>query len=504
MQFNNEVEIMFSSNQLVIDDSQYLRLAIAPSIQEKAWNQAQYHSNAIARHNAYLNYISLYTMIHWFTDEEAEPAEIIDQPAIYPSENSLPSVWEVVNGAGIMLGEKKIIVIPSEIEDLEEFCVPQEWVDIPDWAGDYYLAIQVNLEPEEDECWIEICGFTTHRYLKAFGDYSQSDRTYRLTLDKLNQDIAVIEVALPLRMQAEIPKLPKLLESQAQKLLDILSDSSIYTPRLRVNHDVTFEQWAGLIVNQHWRQQLYTRRIDQLAASPITASINQVKNLSSQLVHLTNWFQSFQPIVDFIDEWLINQPQLKLVPVRGQIEAETISENDVARAIRILQSHKTGSILKSTAEYLGEIAAGTRNQAAIRTLIQLIDTTKDAETRWQAAFSLGKIDPGNPQSGIEKCRLIDLQMQLSSHQVILKVGIMPKDDQRMSIWLSVKPHQETELPPDLKLSVLSESGEPITKLEVSARIGDRLISRVFNAQIGSRFLVQLTLNEATFTQEFLV
>ena len=256
---------MFSSHKLVTDYSQCLRLPVSHFIHKDAWEKAQTHSNAIARQNAFLNYISLYTMINWFTDEEAEPEANIDQPTIYPGEDSLSSIWELVNGAAIALGEKKIVIIPCDIEDSEEFIVPQEWVDIAEWAGDYYLCVQV--KTEEDECSIEVYGFTTHRYLKSVGDYNANDRTYKLALNSLAENLAIMKIAFPLQMRTEIPELPKLSEFEAEKLLEVFSNSSIYTPRLRVK-DMSFEQWAGFIVNQHWRQQLYEGRIGKLAPSP--------------------------------------------------------------------------------------------------------------------------------------------------------------------------------------------------------------------------------------------
>ena len=35
------------------------------------------------------------------------------------------------------------MLIPSEAIDDSELEVPQEWVDIPSWAADYYLAVQI-------------------------------------------------------------------------------------------------------------------------------------------------------------------------------------------------------------------------------------------------------------------------------------------------------------------------------------------------------------------------
>ena len=294
--------------------NEYLHLPILPSIQEQAWKQSQHHSHTIARHNSYINYLSLYTLIDWFRNEQS-----LAEPVIYPSAKSLSSIWEVVNGAGIKLGERQIVIIPCEISEFEEFSVPQEWVDIPEWVGDYYLAIQVNLEPEEDECWIEVCGFTTHSYLKNLGKYNFHDRTYAITVDNLIQDITVMEITLPLEMKAEIPELPHLSAVKAEELLQMFANSSIYSPRLRVN-DITFEEWAALLVNDSWRQQLYEQRMGKLVTSSNLVSTNTTKaaqGISSKIDHIVAWITTtlenfcdlVQPIFEHDSEILI--PEFK-------------------------------------------------------------------------------------------------------------------------------------------------------------------------------------------------
>lgn len=172
MSYLNELETV-SGNQLW--------LKISSTEKNIAWEQAQRHSNTLARYNAYLNHLSLYTFLNWLTELLKEELPLPNLPSF----DSLPSIWEVLNGAAIGVGEKRIVLIASETMDLEELCVPQEWVDIPSFAADYYLAVQVNLEADEDECWIKVCGFTTHRLLKNFGRYNSAERTYVLAVENL-------------------------------------------------------------------------------------------------------------------------------------------------------------------------------------------------------------------------------------------------------------------------------------------------------------------------------
>lgn len=255
-----------------------LWLNISSAEKNIAWEQAQSHSHKLARYNAYLNHLSLHTFLNWLKDWLAE--ESLPQPSICNGEDSLPSIWEVVNGAPIEVGERRIVLIPSETMDLEELCVPQEWVDIPSFAADYYLAVQVNLEADEDECFLGVCGFTTHRQLKNFGSYNSTERTYVMSAENLTANLSVMLVTLGLSVKEEISELPSLSEAEAQKLLQLLGDASIYFPRLRV--DVSFEKWAALLDNDEWRIQLYHRRIGRLVVATTTTSAN----------NLSNWFQN--------------------------------------------------------------------------------------------------------------------------------------------------------------------------------------------------------------------
>ncbi|MBO3462212.1 DUF1822 family protein [Aetokthonos hydrillicola Thurmond2011] len=269
MSYLNELETTFLNQ---------LQLNISSVEQNLAWEQAQEYSNTLARYNTYLNRVCLYTFLDWLTDWLAE--EPVSKPSIYPTEDSLPSFWEVISGTAIQVGEKRIVLIPSETMDLEELCVPQEWIDIPTLAGDYYLAVQVNLGVHDDEYWMKVCGFTTHRQIKQQGKYNKCDRTYIMPVENLTKNLTVMLVMMELYTKEEIPKLPSLSKTEAQQLLQILGDPSLYFPRLQA--DVTFEQWAALLENNEWRIQLYHRRIGRFIAA---------KN-SSVTNNLSNWFQN--------------------------------------------------------------------------------------------------------------------------------------------------------------------------------------------------------------------
>lgn len=254
-----------------------LSLDISATEQSKAWSNSQNHSNTIARYNSYLNQICLYAFLNWLADWFADEPELT--PAIYPSQDSTLSIWEVVNGAAISIGEKRIILIPTETRNLEELWVPQEWVDIPSFAGDFYLAIQVNLDTDVESSSIDVYGFATHSQLKKSGMYNSKERSYILPIEDLTSSITVMLLSLELDMQENIPELPSLTAIEAQNLLNIFSDKSIYSPRLR--GDIPFQKWAAILDNKELRQQLYQRRLNNLVPVNNEAFIN----------NLSHWFQ---------------------------------------------------------------------------------------------------------------------------------------------------------------------------------------------------------------------
>ena len=239
----------------------------SPEDQIAAWQQSltQPYSNDAARWNAYQNYLCLKVFETWLNAE----TDLEEKPQVWPQLDELPSFWEVVNGTVITLGETRLALIPSEMINFEELRVPREWVDIPDWAAHYYLAIQLDLE----ERWLRVLGYATHEQLKQEGKYDPIDRTVCLKRESLIEDLNVMWVTRELSTNSKlIVKLPTLSNQKAEALLNQLTKPS-YSPRL----DVPFEQWAALIADRHWRQMLYQRR-----SQPVT---------TKTLVNLSQWVQ---------------------------------------------------------------------------------------------------------------------------------------------------------------------------------------------------------------------
>ncbi len=136
-----------------------------------------------------------------------------------------------------------------------------------------------------------------------------------------------------------------------------------------------------------------------------------------------------------------------------------------------------------------------------KALVNILQTTEDEETRWQVAELLWEIDPSHPAAGVR--RAIDLGMQLAGVPVALMIAILPKPNQRFAVLSRVYPLQyQRFLPANLKLIGLDEMGESL--FEIRARQRDDYIQFKFTADVGDRFSLQVSLNSATVTKDFII
>ncbi|MBD2437570.1 DUF1822 family protein [Nostoc sp. FACHB-110] len=208
-------------------------------------------SHPSADYQAYLNKLCLNAVLPWLQED------FTPQAKVWPTSTALASFWELVNGTAITVDATRFILVPSESIDLSELRVPQEWVDLPSWLGDYYLAVQV----EPDAGYVRVWGYCTHSQIKNKGSYDAGDRTYSLDASEIITDISVLAVAREFctaePTRAPVTAIPTLPQAQAHNLIDRLGKSEVVTPRLAI----PFQLWGGLVEHGGWRQNLYEKRI---------------------------------------------------------------------------------------------------------------------------------------------------------------------------------------------------------------------------------------------------
>ena len=295
---------------------------------DKTWKniQSQPYSSNAAQKNAYLNRLCLNTFLNYL---DTEP-DLQQTPQISRSLADLPSVWEFVNGTAIELGKKRLILIPDEEGNMTELRVPREWLEIPEWAGNYYLAVEINLV----ECWLRVCGYATFQQLLAEGKHDRMDESYVLEAEALIEDLSVMWVAQEIypSQKPTVNSLPTLSSNQVTSLLEQLGQPTPYSPRL----EVSFAQWAPLMANPKWRQEIYERRLGQKVASntPTTASIN-----------LGQWFeQVFAAGWQSLDD-LLNTGAGKLVYSFRKGEKGRFEERNIAvEGVKLINWSKEQSV----------------------------------------------------------------------------------------------------------------------------------------------------------------
>jgi hypothetical protein len=357
-------------------------LEIPADIQEDSWAKSATFTDASIRQRFYINYLCQKIVLAYLQSEMPSATLVENQE----------DFWQLgVNGFAVKLGEKLVIVIASETLDIEAMEIPQEWVDIPQLIGDYYLAVQVNTA----ESYLRIWGSTTHKDIKEKGQYLKRNLNYSLLRNQVQSGLNSFDLWREYESQSVKIKQEKteqkLSLDRLTTLLDILANPQLIFPRKAI----TFEEWSAVIVNSNWRKILITRR----QKSP---------------VKLTNWFAHNFPI-----DWqsILDFSSLPLVPAFKNTEIKRIKDLGV--------------------ELLG-------NPLALM-------------------ITIGKVKEG------------------------------------FSIQASVYPTEEKNtLPPKLKLSILTETGQVFR--EVSAGDNDEFIRYRFDAELGDKFFIEVTLESAIVTE----
>ncbi|XZN96768.1 MAG: DUF1822 family protein [Microcoleus sp.] len=471
------------------NDSCLVRLTIDQADIETAWHEAQEHSNPLSRYNAYLNSVCLKPFLNWISEVWAD--EDLPQISVWQRQD-LASIWEVVNGTAIEIGETRLVLIPSDEGDLEEFCVPQEWVDIPNWTADYYLPVQMNLDGDDGECWMEVLGFATHRQLKYEARYNATDRTYVLPTQELTKSFVVMDITLGLNLQAEVSPLPSLSEVESTQLLHTLGNSAVYSPRLLV----PFGEWASFLANDECRQQLYNLRLGIIQEPVVVESQSRLVEWAKTYIQ-AGW----ETIDDIIERLgLLDSGLMYAMEGEGYRYGDSSSQKGIPTLLDLLRDRRHKSNQLRAAELLGCVEPG--NQEAISALTHLRETTENDALKRQAAVSLGKLDPKNAAAGVRIGKMIELKMELDSDRVVLEITLLPEGSDKTNIFLRVLPVRSKTLAPNLELIILDEDGEVFWQ-EKAHHFTNRLMYE-FRGAIGDNFQVKLACGEVSITEDFTI
>ncbi|MFO7028824.1 hypothetical protein B9T07_01880 [Limnospira fusiformis CCALA 023] len=466
---------MFTIEDLTELHPDRLWLSFSEEQREIAWQYSRLFSHAYSQWNGYLNRLAINAVIPGL-QEELDLNPTIWQP------NSLPSFWENVNGTRLLINDNySVVIIPSETVDTEEFRVPQEWVDIPSWVANYYLAVQVY--PEAG--YLQVWGYATHQQLKNQAVYDEFERVYVLPKADIIDDLNVMVVAQELcdTEIAFVSPLPPLYQNQAERWLEQLSSNTVENPRLAM----PFYQWAALIANDKWREELYQRRCDRLSTQ-IRQSFNYLSQWLADLA-LPEW-------QDFRGLWRPRQMEYrgKRVDLRGETNRER-----VAYWVDVILGKNSEELWKTSAQSLRSTTPG--NPRVIEALVNLLAKTTEEETRWAAAETLWLLDPENPAAGIRKVK--DLGMEITGELLSLMVAVLPKGGNRFAVFLRLYAMGEREfLSPGVQLRVWDEMGTLFDS--ATARERDNYIQIKLSGNLGEWLNVEVKWGENSIMEGFLI
>jgi hypothetical protein len=299
---------------LLSDDLQQPQLAISTAGQNRCWYSSSAFARPEHRWNHYLNQLMLDVLLPWIKDESQGIPLFQDvAPAqVWPDAAAAAQLWQWVNGTAIALGSSRFILIPTDSLDGTAFYIPQEWVEIPSWRGDYYLMVQLNPEAER----LQLRGYVSHAQLLKHGVYCQGDRSYAIDESALVQDADVLWVMAQIESAEErcavLAPVPELPRQQAESLIQVIAQQwerscqGLTSLRLQL----PFPQWAALLEQEPWRNLLH-------------AALADANVLPTPLTQLSQWFQGQFDAVWRSPDQLLASPSL--APSLRQIPAQSIS-----------------------------------------------------------------------------------------------------------------------------------------------------------------------------------
>jgi Protein of unknown function (DUF1822) len=240
------------------------------TITEDNIEQANHLANRFPEHAArpiaYLNLLTQQLLLPYLQDYDSNSQ----------FKNHCDDFWAVgVNGSKISIGGHNGIILPSNTLDLDEFRIPQEWVDCPELATEFYLAVDIDHENKLARIW----GYTTFNQLKIIGNYCSRDRSYYLEHSQINTDInslwLLCKYYISELTRPDCTILPSITLERFTNILEDLSQTNLLFLRRSLN----FHEWGAILANPHWRKMLREKRI--LATPEIR-----------RVTHLSGWLQN--------------------------------------------------------------------------------------------------------------------------------------------------------------------------------------------------------------------
>ncbi|MBL1210763.1 DUF1822 family protein [Geminocystis sp. GBBB08] len=429
------------------------------------------------QHQALLNALSSLCLLKWLkvTYQDSNNFKLE-----FDNDNLL-TMWEFVNGTPILINNNstRLILFPQESTDLTEFNIPQEWVDIPHFRGDYFLPVQINL----DSGWLRFWGFATYENIKQNSIYDDIFLQYIFPQDLVEEDLNLLFLfeKYGLSFKPEYQPLPILSNQEKNNLLSQLNQANSLTLRHRLN----FVQWAGIFGDETYRQLLYQQYQPIRLGEWLHHNFNQAYN------------QGWQHLQDLVDT-------LSLVTNSSSLSSNGIVMRSGEINLQYIYQLQDEQQLKIAAQRLSILPPNSihKNQA-LQALDYIMTKCRDDETRWNAAEGIWRLEPSNPNAGLWCGKKINLGIDMGGFSLALVIGLLPKSENKNSIFFRLYAINDYDtLPSNLKVNIMDENTQIFKQLE--AQEGDRLLQYKFWGTKGEYFWIQISCGTNQLSETFMI
>jgi hypothetical protein len=478
-QINNQNEVIMQNIEELKNfypDHQWIE--ISEQDKEEAEANTRCYANQTGRNYAFVNYLCHKVFSKWVKEYQ----EIESNNKVFSSDNNLARIWQFINGSVVNIHDKRLILIPSDATDLEGFEVQQEWVNIPNLAGDYYLPVRVDLEKN----YLHIWGFISRKNLQKRADYDKLDKLYIVSSGDVIDDIETLWIALELyEEKGDFEALPSLTESEAAKLIKTYSQPLPYSPRLKGN----FQEWMALLNEKEWLKNLDLEMLIKSPDRPLIIFLEQLYQTEPAKIRTKPTlkkqekaiYRSGLPIPSKIENY-------RDFPLNGVI---LDTEERIDRAIKNL-------LAKSVQEVVPE------NLEREDILLDLLLNGKQ-EISGQAAEIFWAIASCLPSP---KTREIHTEeIEISGHLLLAKIAFIKAPSQRIAVLLRVHSQlPDSLLPNGLTLQWMFPDDQGNYILEGTPAVADKqnCIQLYFCADWGDNCAFQIKMGHKTSVQRFIV
>jgi hypothetical protein len=312
-----------------------------------------------------------------------------------------------------------------------------------------------------------------------------------------------------------------------------LSETLTFTVPLGSSAHHLAEQFRRQQSNQKKAKQVY---LNTLAVSAVKFYL-RCMGIETDWEASLSWNPVMQTLMDVADLSVTGLGKLECRPVLPEtqvvfIPPEVWSDRIGYIAVQLDQSLGEATLLgfTKTAPFTGELPLSQLRslEDLLEHLIQIrqakfvkmpVNLSKWLENTFEAGwqsieallgthqenltFSLRSTSPLS-EANVKRAKLIDLGLRLGSRSIALLVAITPEAEKKVGILVQVHPvGGETYLPPNLRLGLLSKSGE--TLQEIQSRSQDNYIQlKRFRGLPGECFNIQVAFGDASVTETFVI